>query len=110
MTVPKPTTSAGSLYTGHVNSQCVRLLDMLNWVRGLGMLSGNEFQPPSQLRPRVAAMVGQVLVMRLYRDRNILTQICGNQILVLKLAPQLVVTEKQLDEFGEGAAGRQYLT
>ena len=61
--------------------------DMVKAVRGLGMLSGIEFQPPSQLRLRVAyeafqrihpAMFGQVLVMRLYRDHNILTQICGN--------------------------------
>jgi ornithine--oxo-acid transaminase len=82
--------------------------DMVKEVRGVGMLSGIEFQPPSQLRLRVAyealqrihpAMFGQVLVMRLYRDRNILTQICGNQFLVLKVAPPLVVTGRQVDEF-----------
>jgi ornithine--oxo-acid transaminase len=45
------------------------------------------------------AMFGQVLVMRLFRDYRILTQICGNQFLVLKVAPPLVVTEKQVGEF-----------
>ena len=40
-----------------------------------------------------------VLVMRLFRDHRILTQICGNQFLVLKVAPPLVVTEKQAGEF-----------
>jgi ornithine--oxo-acid transaminase len=44
-------------------------------------------------------MFGQVLVMRLYRDHGILTQICGNQFLVLKVAPPLVVTEQQVSEF-----------
>ncbi len=37
--------------------------------------------------------------MRLFRDHNILTQICGNNFMVLKVAPPLVVTESQLDEF-----------
>jgi ornithine--oxo-acid transaminase len=82
--------------------------DMVKAVRGIGMLSGIEFQPPGQLRLRVAyeafqrihpAMFGQVLVMRLFRDHRILTQICGNQFLVLKVAPPLVVTEKQVGEF-----------
>jgi ornithine--oxo-acid transaminase len=47
-------------------------------------------------------MFGQVLVMRLFRDHNILTQICGNHFMVLKVAPPLVVTEAQLDEFVRG--------
>jgi len=82
--------------------------EMVKEVRGAGMLSGIEFQAPRQLRLRVAfasfravhpAMFGQVLVMRMFRDRNILTQICGNNFLVLKVAPPLVVTEEQIDEF-----------
>jgi ornithine--oxo-acid transaminase len=82
--------------------------DMVKAVRGLGMLSGIEFQPPSQLRLRMAweafqhihpAMFGEVLVMRLFRDHGILTQICGNEFLVLKVAPPLVVTEEQVDQF-----------
>jgi ornithine--oxo-acid transaminase len=44
-------------------------------------------------------MFGQILVMRLFRDKNILTQICGNNHMVLKVAPPLVVTESQIDEF-----------
>ncbi len=60
---------------------------MVNEVRGLGMLVGIEFGAPRQLRLRMAfeafrrmhpAMFGQVLVMRLFRDHGILTQICGN--------------------------------
>ncbi len=82
--------------------------DMVKEVRGVGMLNGIEFQAPRQLMLRVPfasfraihpAMFGQVLVMSLFRDRNILTQICGNDFMVLKVAPPLVVTEAQLDEF-----------
>lgn len=81
---------------------------MFRDVRGLGMLSGIEFGPPSELRLRVPfeafrqihhGLFGQVLVMRLFRDRHILTQICGNNFLVLKAAPPLVVSAAQLDTF-----------
>jgi ornithine--oxo-acid transaminase len=82
--------------------------DMVKEVRGVGMLSGIEFQAPRQLMLRVPfgsfraihpAMFGHVLVMRLFRDRNILTQICGNDFMVLKVAPPLVASEEQLDDF-----------
>lgn len=85
--------------------------EMVKCVRGAGMLNGIEFQAPKQLRLRLAfeafrrihpGMFGQVLVMRLFRDKNILTQICGNNFMVLKVAPPLVVTEQQMDEFVSG--------
>ena len=85
-----------------------RLTKWSKAIRGLGMLNGIQFTAPKQLRLRVAfeafqrihpAMFGQVLVMRLFRDKGILTQICGNNFMVLKVAPPLVVTELQLDEF-----------
>jgi ornithine--oxo-acid transaminase len=37
--------------------------------------------------------------MRLFRDRGILTQICGNNFMVLKVAPPLVIADNQIDEF-----------
>ncbi len=82
--------------------------EMVKEVRGEGMLSGIEFRAPRQLRQRVAfeafrrihaGMFGQVLVMRMFRDHNILTQICGNNFMVLKVAPPLVVNQQQLDDF-----------
>ncbi len=84
--------------------------EMVKDVRGLGMLSGIEFQTPSSLRLRLpfeafhaihGGMFGQVIVMRMFRDWSILTQICGNNFMVLKVAPPLVVTEEQLDRFVE---------
>ena len=82
--------------------------EMVKEVRGLGMLSGIEFKSPSKLSLKVAfesfraihpAMFGQIVVMRLFRDKGILTQICGNNFMVLKVAPPLVVTEDDLNEF-----------
>jgi ornithine--oxo-acid transaminase len=37
--------------------------------------------------------------MRLFRDFGFLTQICGNNFMVLKVAPPLVVTDAHLDAF-----------
>jgi ornithine--oxo-acid transaminase len=83
-------------------------LEMVKQVRGLGMLSGIEFQPPGRLKLRLAfeafrrihaALFGQMIVMRMFREKGILTQICGNNFMVLKVAPPLVVTERQLDHF-----------
>lgn len=82
--------------------------EMVAEVRGLGMLNGIVFQPPSKLLLKIpfesfrkihGGMFGQMLVMRLFRGKRILTQVCGNNQMVLKAAPPLVVTEAQLDEF-----------
>jgi len=82
--------------------------EMVKQVRGKGLLLGIEFTAPQRLALRLPfegfarihpAMFGQILVMRLYRDRGILTQICGNDFLVLKAAPPLVVTSAQIAEF-----------
>jgi ornithine--oxo-acid transaminase len=82
--------------------------EMVKEIRGAGMLSGIEFTAPRKLALLVpykafqqihAAMFGQVIVMRMFRDHNILTQICGNNFLILKVAPPLVVTVQQMQEF-----------
>ncbi len=82
--------------------------EMVREVRGLGMLSGIEFTAPRLLRLKVPfetfraihpGMFGQTVVMRLFRDKGILTQMCGNNFMVLKAAPPLIVTGGQLDDF-----------
>jgi ornithine--oxo-acid transaminase len=82
--------------------------EMVESVRGLGLLLGIAFKPPHKMALRLPfeafsrihpAMFGQILVMRLFRDRGILTQICGNDFKVLKVAPPLVVSEQQIEEF-----------
>ena len=82
--------------------------EMVREIRGLGLLNGIEFTAPSSLRHRVMfetfrrlhpALFGQSIVMRLYRDHNILSQICGNSFLTLKVAPPLIVSTEQLERF-----------
>jgi ornithine--oxo-acid transaminase len=82
--------------------------EMVKDIRGIGLLSGIEFQPPSKISLRVAfetfqrihpGLFGQMVVMRMFRDERILTQICGNNFMVLKAAPPLVVDENQIDQF-----------
>ncbi|HTR37916.1 MAG TPA: aspartate aminotransferase family protein [Bryobacteraceae bacterium] len=81
--------------------------EMVKEVRGLGLLNGVEFTAPRKLALRVPfeafgkihpGMFGQVLVMRLFRQ-GFLTQICGNNFMVLKVAPPLIVKEREADEF-----------
>lgn len=71
-------------------------------------MSGIEFQAPKQLKLRApfeafrhihSGMFGQFVVMRLYNDHQILTQVCGNNFMVLKVAPPLIVGEQQLERF-----------
>jgi ornithine--oxo-acid transaminase len=87
--------------------------EIVKEVRGEGLLCGIEFTAPRQLRLRAAfeafrrihpAMFGQVLVMRLFRDHGILTQICGNHFMILKAAPPLGIEEPQVDAFVRAVA------
>lgn len=89
---------------------CERLAgyDMVREVRGIGMLNAVEFGPPRALRYRVPyetlatihpAVFGQILVMRLLHDHGFLTQVCGNNFTVLKVAPPLSVSEARIDAF-----------
>jgi ornithine--oxo-acid transaminase len=82
--------------------------EMVDDVLGAGMLSGILFTKPSKLSLRLGfeafqrihpGMFGQMLVMRMFRQEHILTQICGNNFMVLKVAPPLGVTENQMNRF-----------
>ena len=86
----------------------LRPYEMIRDVRGIGMLTGIEFGAPRKLRLRLPfeafakihpAMFGQIVVMHLFRDKNILAQICGNNFMVLKVSPPLTVSESELHEF-----------
>ena len=82
--------------------------EMVEETRGLGLMNGIVFRPPRSLKLRAAfeafraihaGMFGQVLVMRMFRDHGILTQMCGNNFLVLKVAPPLMISEEQIETF-----------
>ena len=85
--------------------------EMVAEVRGLGMLSGIVFRAPKSLRLRLSfesfrrvhpAMFGQVIVMRMFRDQRVLTQMCGNNFMVLKVAPPLVIGSDLMERFVGG--------
>ena len=91
-------------------SNALAPFEIIKEVRGAGLLCGIEFRAPRRLSLRAfyeafhqihPAMFGQVLVMRMFREHNILTQICGNNFMVLKAAPPLIVSEEQLNKFVE---------
>ncbi len=82
--------------------------DMFKAAPGLGLLSGIEFRAPSRVMLRLSfeafravhpGMFGQMLVMRLFRKQKILTQICGNNFMVLKAAPPLIAEEGHIERF-----------
>jgi ornithine--oxo-acid transaminase len=91
---PRAIESGERLRTGL--QEALRGYEMVKAVRGEGLLLGIEFTAPESLRLRVPfeafrrihpAMFGQIVVMRLFRDRGMLTQVCGNNFMVLKVAP-----------------------
>ena len=82
--------------------------DMIGDIRGLGLLNAIEFKAPRAFKFRVAfetfakihpAIFGQILVMHMFRDHGILCQICGNNLMALKISPPLMVDDAQLDRF-----------
>ncbi len=103
----KRSTEAGN----YLRSKLVEALgeyEMVKEIRGVGLLMGIEFQSPKQLKLRLpfqafgavhGGMFGQILVMRLFRDCGFLTQVCGNNFMVLKVAPPLVISKPQMDAF-----------
>jgi ornithine--oxo-acid transaminase len=82
--------------------------EMVAEVRGLGLLNGIEFRRPESWQLRVPfeafrkiheGMFGQIIVGKLFREHNFLTQMCGNNFMVLKAAPPLMVSEQQIADF-----------
>jgi ornithine--oxo-acid transaminase len=87
-------------------SQALKPYEMVKEVRGQGLLCGIEFQAPRSMRLRLSfesfkaihrGLFGQMLVMRLFSQKNLLTQVCGNNFMVLKVAPPLVISERQIE-------------
>jgi ornithine--oxo-acid transaminase len=82
--------------------------EMFSEVRGIGLLNAVQFKAPKSLKLRLGfetlsaihlALFGQVLVMHLFRDHGILSQVCGNDFMVLKVSPPLTIEEAQLERF-----------
>jgi ornithine--oxo-acid transaminase len=75
-------------------------------VRGLGLMWAIEFEEPTggsrtwKLLERIQpGLFSQLVVVPLFRDHRILSQVAGHGVNVLKAIPPLVVTEEDLDWF-----------
>jgi ornithine--oxo-acid transaminase len=75
-------------------------------VRGLGLMWAIEFKEPEggsrtwRMLERIQpALFAQLVVVPLFRDHRILSQVAGHGLNVLKALPPLVVTEDDLDWF-----------
>jgi ornithine--oxo-acid transaminase len=95
---------------GFRNALAARLskYEMFSEVRGVGLLNAVQFKTPKSLKLRLGfetlskihpALFGQVLVMHLFRDHGILSQVCGNDFMVLKVSPPLTIGDAQLERF-----------
>jgi ornithine--oxo-acid transaminase len=82
--------------------------EMISEIRGLGLLNAIEFKAPRSIKFRIPfetfskihpAIFGQIVVMRMFRDHGILNQVCGNEFMVLKISPPLMINDEQLDRF-----------
>jgi ornithine--oxo-acid transaminase len=69
--------------------------EMVSEVRGLGFFTGIAFAQ-SRTHPGI---FGQMIVAQLFREHDILTQMCGNNSMVLRATPPLNCDEKSLDRF-----------
>jgi ornithine--oxo-acid transaminase len=74
--------------------------------RGLGLMWAIEFQEPPggsrtwKLLERIQpGLFSQLVIVPLFRDHRILSQVAGHGLNVLKAIPPLVVTEEDLDWF-----------
>lgn len=91
-------------------TEALQPYEMVTEVRGVGLMNGIVFEAPRQLKLRLPfeafraihpGMFGQMLVRRLFHEHQILSQVCGNNFMVLKVAPPLVVTDAQIEKYIE---------
>lgn len=76
--------------------------ELLKDVRGKGLMVGFEFGKPKSVKLSMAwsmihaadkSLFSQMIVIPLYADHRILTQVAGHQIDIVKLLPTLTITE-----------------
>ncbi len=84
--------------------------ELLHKVRGRGLMIALEFGKPESLKLRTAwtliqkgkkGLFAQMVVMALLDRHNILCQVAGHDMEVIKLLPPLIITEKEVDTFIE---------
>jgi len=84
----------------------VERYEVIRDVRGLGLIWAIEFQEPAggsrswRLLERVhPGLFAQLVVLPLFRDHKILSQVAGHETPTLKILPPLVLSEQDVDWF-----------
>ena len=82
--------------------------EVVHEVRGRGLMIGIEFSRPRSMRLRTqwallesmrTGLFTQTVIVPLFRDHGIISQVAGDHQNVLKILPPLITTEEQADEF-----------
>jgi ornithine--oxo-acid transaminase len=82
--------------------------EVVHEIRGRGLMIGIEFSRPRSVRLRAqwslletmrTGLFTQLVVVPLFRDHGILTQVAGDHQNVLKILPPLITSETQAKEF-----------
>jgi len=82
--------------------------EVVHEVRGRGLMIGIEFSRPRSMRLRAqwtllesmrTGLFTQMVIVPLFRDHGILSQVAGDHQNILKILPPLITTEAQADEF-----------
>lgn len=82
--------------------------ELVHEVRGRGLMIGIEFSRPRSIRLRAqwtllesmrTGLFTQMVVVPLFRDHGILSQVAGDHQNVLKILPPLITTDAQVDDF-----------
>jgi ornithine--oxo-acid transaminase len=84
--------------------------ELIHEVRGRGLMIGIEFRKPHTMRLRAqwslletmrSGLFTQLVIVPLFRDHGILSQVAGDHQNVLKILPPLITTEEQAATFVE---------
>jgi ornithine--oxo-acid transaminase len=82
--------------------------ELIHDVRGRGLMIGIEFRRPKSMRLRAqwslletmrSGLFTQLVIVPLFRDHGILSQVAGDHQNVLKILPPLITTREQADSF-----------
>jgi ornithine--oxo-acid transaminase len=86
-----------------LTSPLVDELDVVRDVRGMGLMWAIEFHGDGMaykmLERAQRGLFAQLVVVPLFRDHRILTQVAGHKIAVLKVLPPLVISDDDVEEF-----------
>jgi ornithine--oxo-acid transaminase len=86
-----------------LTSPFVDELDVVRDVRGLGLMWAIEFHGDGfayrMLERAQQGLFAQLVVVPLFKDRHILTQVAGHKMAVLKVLPPLMISDADVEEF-----------